>query len=85
VRTRPVPAAVDDSAHVFECAAGDLFVLPAKKDSNGDMDGIPVALMESMGLEPPCTPMSLRLPSRSFRCSFSGPASIAGEDPVERT
>jgi len=28
----------------------DLFVLPAKKDSNGDMDGIPVALMESMGL-----------------------------------
>lgn len=28
----------------------DLFVLPARKDQNGDMDGIPVALMESMGL-----------------------------------
>ncbi|WP_299597895.1 glycosyltransferase [uncultured Microbulbifer sp.] len=26
----------------------DVFVLPAKKDSNGDMDGIPVVLMEAM-------------------------------------
>lgn len=31
----------------------DLFVLPAKKDSNGDMDGIPVSLMESMALGVP--------------------------------
>jgi glycosyltransferase involved in cell wall biosynthesis len=26
----------------------DLFILPCKKDSNGDMDGIPVVLMEAM-------------------------------------
>ena len=31
----------------------DIFVLPAKKDVNGDMDGIPVALMESMALGVP--------------------------------
>lgn len=29
-------------------ASLDLFVLPCKKDSNGDMDGIPVVLMEAM-------------------------------------
>jgi len=31
----------------------DLFVLPCKKDSNGDMDGIPVVLMEAMLCEVP--------------------------------
>lgn len=31
----------------------DLFVLPCKKDSHGDMDGIPVVLMEAMRLGVP--------------------------------
>ncbi|MBN47214.1 MULTISPECIES: glycosyltransferase [unclassified Methylophaga] len=31
----------------------DVFVLPCKKDSNGDMDGIPVVLMEAMLCEVP--------------------------------
>ncbi len=37
----------------------DLFVLPAKKDANGDMDGIPVALMESMALGVPVVSTTL--------------------------
>ena len=32
----------------FSIKSLDIFVLPCKKDSNGDMDGIPVVLMEAM-------------------------------------
>ena len=31
----------------------DMFVLPCRQDSNGDMDGIPVALMEAMAIGVP--------------------------------
>ena len=43
-----------DSEKVKEyLSKADLFVLPCIKTSNGDMDGIPVALMEAMAFEVP--------------------------------
>lgn len=40
-------------------ASLDLFVLPCKQDANGDMDGIPVVLMEAMMLGVPVISTSL--------------------------
>lgn len=42
-------------------AAGDIFVLPCRRAANGDMDGIPVALMEAMASGIPV--ISGRLPA----------------------
>ena len=58
-RIRFVGAA--DSTHVKSLLAeADLFVLPCIKDSEGDMDGMPVALMEAMAAGVPVisTPIS---------------------------
>lgn len=40
-------------------AGVDLFVLPCVRARNGDMDGIPVSLMEAMAME--ITPVSTRI------------------------
>ncbi len=44
---------IDNTAITAWMSRLDLFVLPARKDRNGDMDGIPVALMEAMALGVP--------------------------------
>ncbi|MBN2586452.1 MAG: glycosyltransferase [Candidatus Fermentibacteraceae bacterium] len=48
------------SDEVLECVAGaDIFVLPSVRAANGDMDGIPVSLMESMSMGVPTVSTSI--------------------------
>lgn len=44
---------VSDEELIFEIDKAQLFLLPSKIASNGDRDGIPVALMEAMAMKTP--------------------------------
>lgn len=51
--------ALESSAVLEEVAGASVFILPSVKSPSGDMDGIPVSLMEAMGMGVPSISTSL--------------------------